>query len=64
MRGDNDGGDFRLNQTIQTSLEDQMRKISETLQRQQQLMMQVMGWAGGRGGMRDGPGVGQDRFFY
>ena len=64
MRGDSDGGDFRLNQTIQTSLEDQMSKIFETLQRQQQLMMQVMGWAGGRGGMRDGPGVGQDRFFY
>ena len=64
MRGDSDGGDFRLNQTIQTSLEDQMREMSETLQRQHQLMMQVMGWAGGRGGMRDGPGVGQDRFFY
>ena len=64
MRGDSDGGDFRLNQTIQTSLEDQMSKIFETLQRQQQLMMQVMGWAGGRGGMRDGPGVGRDRFFY
>ena len=64
MRGDSDGGDFRLNQTIQTSLEDQMSKIFETLQRQQQLMMQVMGWAGGRGGMRDGPGAGQDRFFY
>ena len=55
-RGDNGGDrrsntqDFRQNQTIQPRrLEEQMKTMSETLQLQQQLLMQVMGWVRGNG---------------